>query len=139
MMKNKGFTLLELLVVIAIISILVAIGTVSYSAAQTRARDARRRQDIEVIANALEQYNAGNRGVYPSAAGCEAGAAGYIVGGVLPVDPKTGASYAPVCNNVAGTVCVCAALEVAGSGNYQTASCTNSGGSKDYFCRQNQQ
>ena len=139
MTKNKGFTLLELLVVIAIISILVAIGTVSYSAAQTRARDARRRQDIEVIANALEQYNADNGGAYPSAAGCEAGAAGYIVGGTLPVDPKTGAGYAPVCDSVAGTVCVCAALEVTGSGNYQTASCTNSGGSKNYFCRQNQQ
>lgn len=54
---SKGFTLVELMVVIAIISILSVIGIVVYTSQQKNARDARRRADIEAIAQALE----GNR------------------------------------------------------------------------------
>lgn len=51
---KKGFTLIELLVVIAIISILATLGVASYSGAQTRARDARRKSDLDAIKKALE-------------------------------------------------------------------------------------
>ncbi|NCO89124.1 type II secretion system protein, partial [Candidatus Roizmanbacteria bacterium] len=40
---KKAFTLLEILVVIGIISIMVAMGTASYSTAQKKARDAKRK------------------------------------------------------------------------------------------------
>lgn len=51
-----GFTLLELLVVIGIIGILVGLGAVSYSTAQKKARDAKRKSDLQTLQNCLEQY-----------------------------------------------------------------------------------
>lgn len=57
MLKNKkGFTLLELLVVISIIAMLITIGLSSFSTAQRKGRDAKRKSDIKEIQNALEQY-----------------------------------------------------------------------------------
>ncbi|MBI2314655.1 type II secretion system protein [Candidatus Daviesbacteria bacterium] len=54
MSNNKGFTLVELLVVIAIIAILSVIGLALFTGAQQSARDARRKNDIDAIAVALE-------------------------------------------------------------------------------------
>jgi len=53
---KKGFTLLELLVVIGIISILVTMSFSSYSTAQKKSRDAKRKNDLKAIQNAFEQY-----------------------------------------------------------------------------------
>jgi len=53
---QSGFTLLELLVVIGIISLLVGLGSVSYSTAQKKARDAKRKSDLQAIQSSLEQY-----------------------------------------------------------------------------------
>ncbi len=53
---KKAFTLLELLIVIGLIAILIGLGSVSYSTAQKKARDARRLGDLKAIQNALEQY-----------------------------------------------------------------------------------
>lgn len=53
---KKGFTLLEMLVVVGIIAILVSMGIASYSTAQRKARDAKRRSDLTAIRNAFEQY-----------------------------------------------------------------------------------
>lgn len=52
--KNKGFTLVELLVVVSIIAILSVIGLTIFTSAQKNARDARRKADIDAIANAIE-------------------------------------------------------------------------------------
>ncbi len=57
---RKAFTLLEMLVVIGIISILVAIGTVSYSTAQKKARDAKRKGDLDAAQKMMEQCYATN-------------------------------------------------------------------------------
>src|SRR3989338_3198993 len=54
--RNKGFTLLELLVVVGIITILVNMGLSSFSTAQKKGRDAKRKTDIRGIQGALEQY-----------------------------------------------------------------------------------
>jgi len=56
MRKNLGFTLLEMLVVIGLIGVLVGLGSVSYSTAQKKARDAKRKSDLKSIQNAFEQY-----------------------------------------------------------------------------------
>lgn len=53
---KKGFTLLEMLIVIGIIAILVALGASSYSTAQRKARDSKRKSDLKMVQNAYEQY-----------------------------------------------------------------------------------
>src|SRR3990167_302257 len=54
--KKTGFTLIELLVSVAIISILVAIGVLTYNGARAQARDSKRVEDLKSIATALEAY-----------------------------------------------------------------------------------
>ncbi len=53
---KRGFTLIEILVVIGIIAVLLSLGTASYSSAQKKARDTKRKQDLQDIQNALEQH-----------------------------------------------------------------------------------
>lgn len=64
MRRILAFTLLELLVVMAIIGILAAIGIASFGGVQAKARDARRKSDIESFARALEMFYNDN-GRYP--------------------------------------------------------------------------
>lgn len=65
MPKNSGFTLIELLVTITIISILTALGLVSYQLILKNSRDAKRQSDLKLIQSALEQYHA-DQFFYPS-------------------------------------------------------------------------
>lgn len=62
--KNRGFTLIELLVVIAIIGVLSSVVLASLNNARTKARDARRINDLRQIQIALELYYDSN-GRYP--------------------------------------------------------------------------
>ena len=98
-----GFTLLEMLVVIGIISVLLGMGAVSYSTAQRKARDAKRKVDIGAVKNAMEQYYSLCNGSYP------ADDAGKVPGTIetltppcttatvimqaSPTDPSTTATY----------------------------------------------
>ncbi len=61
---KQGFTLLELLVVMVILGVLVTIGLRSFTTSQMRARDSRRKSDLEQLANALELYRT-DKGHYP--------------------------------------------------------------------------
>lgn len=52
--SRRGFTLIELLIVISIISILATIIVVSYSGAQVKSRDNKRKVDVQAIASAYQ-------------------------------------------------------------------------------------
>ena len=134
---SSGFSLLELLVVISILGILMAMGVAAYSTAQKKGRDAKRRQDIKTIQNALEQYYANNSSSYPSAS-CT-GMATYFSGAV-PIDPKTGSAY--ICNSSATGYCACAILDDTTGGNAAAPSgvtCAFTGSPKTHYCLTNQQ
>lgn len=66
--RKNGFTLIELLVVISIIAILSSAAMVSFSVAQTKGRDGKRKADLKGIQQALEQYYQTN-GKYPDTNG----------------------------------------------------------------------
>ncbi len=81
---RKGFTLIELLVVITIILVVSGIGLVTYTGAQTRARDTKRKADLEQIRSVLEMYRDVND-LYPDALS-NLTADGYLDS--IPDDPK---------------------------------------------------
>lgn len=55
-LHSHGFTLIELLVVMAVMSVLVGIGVNTFSIAQKKARDTKRKADLRTIQTALEIY-----------------------------------------------------------------------------------
>ena len=66
---KRGFTLIELLVVIAIIGILAGFAIASFTSAQQKARDSKRKGDIDALVKALELSKTDSTGgaYYPSA------------------------------------------------------------------------
>ena len=136
MKKSQGFTLFELLVSISIIGILVALATVSYSAAQKKARDARRIQDMKSIQTAAEQYYSVNNYNYPLSTTTPWIAGGQTILEEYPSDPKTGAIYSPS-SLISTEYCICAVMEGNAEGN-SAADCNFSGGDTHY-CVKNQQ
>ncbi|EKD53171.1 MAG: hypothetical protein ACD_61C00122G0004 [uncultured bacterium] len=136
-MKNKGFTLLELLVVIGIIGVLVALATVAYSTAQQSSRNARRKQDLVAVQNALEQYYSDNSFKYPTDGTCQAAIANMKSS--WPVDPNTEEDYLlkdGSCGIDGATYCICANLEPTGaatSGN-SGADCAWTALAKTHYC-----
>ncbi len=98
---KRGFTLIELLVVATIITILSAIGLVSFVNAGQGARDAKRKSDLETVRQALVLYRS-DLGVYPAGAGSAETAyttlmttlsAGKYISSPTPADPKNDATY----------------------------------------------
>lgn len=135
---SKGFTLLELLVVISIIGILVAMGAVAFTTAQSRGRDSKRRSDMQQIQKAFEQYYAQNGGYV---ANCTTMASFAMPGG-LPTDPRpvsTGYNTTSGCS--ATGYCICAALEDSAAGNAAapTGATCNFGSGTNHFCVTNLQ
>lgn len=136
---KKGFTLMELLIVIALIGILVTMGVASYSTAQIKARDARRRGDMKIIQSAYEQYHLNTSSTYPTATSQVTTI--YLPGG-HPTDPKpapyTQYSFAFDSDGAPYYYCACTLLETVGAGNSSNATCTFSG-TLNYFCVRNLQ
>ena len=90
--NKKGFTFVELLVVITIIALLSTAAVVSYRSANKKARDNKRKSDLEQVRAALEMYRA-DEGVYPSGnwASMISGLSSYM--NETPTDPKSYSYY----------------------------------------------
>jgi len=110
-MKNsKGFTLLEILVVVGIIVVLVGLVTTSYSTAQRKVRDTRRKSDLKQIQDSMEQYYSVCNYEYPTSIDSSSQvvclAPSMMIMPTIPVDPKSGSSYS--CTSCPGdsyTIC----------------------------------
>jgi type II secretion system protein G len=78
--KFRGFTLVELLVVMSIIGILATVILGGFRASQRRARDTKRKSDLQQVAKALEMfYNDHER--YPDSNAGKLVACEYVEGG----------------------------------------------------------
>ncbi len=74
MRTKRGFTLIELLVAITILGVLVSVGLGAFASSQKKARDSKRKTDLESISRAMELYY-NDCGAYPTTSG-----SGDIVG-----------------------------------------------------------
>jgi len=83
-----GFSLIELVVVMTIIMVIAAVGIVSYQGANRKARDGKRRADVEKIRIALELYRQENN--YYPVAGSDL-VSDYLQ--IWPSDPKDNSYY----------------------------------------------
>ena len=133
--KILGFTLIELLVTVSIIAILSAVGLANYSSFTKKARDSRRKADLEAIRGALELYRA-DRGRYPdnnALQSCgDSSSLTYTTGGVtntymqkIPCDPETNTRYIyTVGSSPYLTYTLTACVEVDQASGTGCASCT---------------
>ncbi|MBI2616827.1 type II secretion system protein [Candidatus Gottesmanbacteria bacterium] len=107
-----GFTLLELLVVISILAILITLALTSFSTAQKKGRDAKRKSDVREIQSALEQYYSVCGYKYPTPTNfysvgiyCNSPSIGILP--TVPTDPKGTPPYycGGTCDNSGFQVC----------------------------------
>lgn len=90
--NKKGFTLTELIVVITVIGILMGGVALSLTSHSSRARDTRRKTDLQQIKAALEFYRSDNvNGMYPhhSASGAVGTRYRRVVSGVVSYELVT--------------------------------------------------
>lgn len=80
---SSGFTLIELLIVIVLIGILASLVFLGMPSAIKKARDARRRSDLNQYRIALESYSANNNSQYPGYVGSGATLVGTLRVGFL--------------------------------------------------------
>lgn len=87
--NKKGFTLVELMIAISIVAILATVGFTVYSNTQINARDAKRKQDIDAIATAIEGRKVPGQTTYSPVSAAD------FSGGTIPTDPKAAATTNP--------------------------------------------
>jgi len=140
-MKKNGFTLFELLVSISIIAILTALVSLSYSAVQKKARDARRRQDMGSVQKAAEQYYSLSGYNYPSTtAPADWEVDSQAILNVFPTDPKGTGWTGYSCSSIGATAyCCCAKMEDDDNGNSAVTDCSGFATTGDYYCIKSQQ
>ena len=128
MKKARGFTFVELLVVVTIIAVITGIAIASYTTTNKKARDSRRKSDLEQVRAALELCRA-EAGLYPASVLFVAGGQvncddGLVYLDPIPLDPRqgqTGYSYSYTRGYLSGATTeyeLCAATMEAETGPY---------------------
>ncbi|RJP46336.1 MAG: prepilin-type N-terminal cleavage/methylation domain-containing protein [Armatimonadetes bacterium] len=132
--QTKGFTLVELMVVISIVAVLATIGFTLFQNTQASARDAKRRLDVDAMANTLETRFDATTGTYQTSL-----VADWFSDKTVPVDPLNNGSYQYLTHQTlsATEFKICALLEK-GGGNFSDAGTTPVSGG-DYYCKLSQQ
>lgn len=92
---RKGFTLIELLVVISIIGLLSSVVLASLNSARSKARDARRLEDMRQVSLAIELYR-DSTGAYPIEDRTQRDSSCYTNGNASVAVGKWDVSLAPV-------------------------------------------
>jgi len=104
MTRKKGFTLIELLIVVTIIGILVVMAVWSISSNLAKARDSKRKADLERIKIAFEDYY-GDKSEYPLdtvLGDCGADTLKPYLS-QIPCDPKTKRPYCYIYDSISPT------------------------------------
>lgn len=123
-MKNyKGYTLIELLIVITIIGVLAAVVlSVNFGQQLKKARDGKRKTDIETIRSALEMcrsdsgsYTTLTSPVCGGTLSCACGASTCTYLNPIPCDPKNASPYEYLFSGGGASYTLTAALETGGS------------------------
>lgn len=139
--QYKGFTLIELLVVIAILAILSTIGAVIFGPISKNARDVRRREDINAIAQAMENNFVQTTGKYQALTSS-------MFSSGIPADPVNSAQYrycARQSDTITPATGVCAGVDPtvgentpSGDPNNKWIVCANlENSTPNYYCRKN--
>ena len=132
--KQKGFTLVELLVVIVILAILGIVGITIFTGTQAKARDAKRKSDIQAISKAMEANYVAGTG-YTTVISST-----WFADQQVPSNPgPSGTTYQSPTVNLS-TYVLCAQLE-GGTGNATTSTATSLGQTSTggWFCKRNSQ
>lgn len=114
--RARAFTLVELIVIITVISILATIGMFSFINIQKQSRDSQRNADVNVIAEALENYYSHN-GEYPSCSALTQSASSVTTDTLKGLDPTM--LQAPTSSPANGNSIICSDLtDTSGSNVY---------------------
>ncbi len=130
--SSAGFSFIEVLVVTTIIAVISAIGVTNYRVANKKARDGRRKGDLEQIKAALELYRT-DEGDYPTSItfGSALSSATETYMAEIPDDPLSSNSY--VYSSATGTTFSLGAyLELADTDDSSLTGCTSESGDCNY-------
>jgi len=109
---RRGFTLIEILIVIAIIMLLLVFIGLNFSGDIAKANDAKRKNDLYTLHNAIEEYNTDHGAFPPENLVATCGGAGlqpYIK--QVPCDPAKNLPYGYFISPSTGGYRVCAILQ----------------------------
>jgi prepilin-type N-terminal cleavage/methylation domain-containing protein len=118
--KSKGFTIVELLIVIVVIGILATLVIVTFTGIQQKARDSKRKTDINALNSHVEAYYASN-GYYPTLKDLQT--ASFLSTSLKGFDPS--ALSDPKGGAISGTVGASNYAYVAAASSTSTAACDN--------------